>query len=564
MAGPKVKSFFWLGVSFAVSTVLLTICQAPYNCSWAAWIAWVPFMLACRPHAPSKILLPAVYLVWLIYWLANLYWLIGVTVPGYVVFCLVQACYGPVLAIAVRFVRKRGWPLTLLAPLIFVGAEAWQGVLFTGFGWYFLAHSQYRNLAMIQICELFGQLGVSVLIALVNGLMADLLLDIGQRRLKRWSNLFKPAAVGLLIGLSWLYGKVRLDESGRFLSDGPLLGVVQTNVPSHVKEISENGPAILESLFELSTPCFEAGAWMTIWPETMVLATLNPDYLFYLPPDSIAGEFDRQIRLFAKDRGYLLVGAHAARVIFSGGEPVVADQYNSAFLYEPTGQQSSIRYDKIHLVPFGEYIPFRDTLPWLYEMIRRLSPYDYDYNLTPGRRYTRFHIEKEGKRYGFGVLICYEDTDPTLCRKMVLDKKEGTKADFLVNISNDGWYVRYKDGKIRPTVELAQRMAITVFRCVENRVSVVRSVNTGISCVIDSLGRIHDNYLEGSLPRPAIERKGPDAEGWFVDRILLDLRVTFFTRYGRWLDVLLGTGLIAILAFAGINKLREKKKRNPL
>jgi len=197
-------------------------------------------------------------------------------------------------------------------------------------------------------------------------------------------------------------------------------------------------------------------------------------------------------------------------------------------------------------------------------MIRRLSPYDYDYNLTPGRRYTRFHIEKEGKRYGFGVLICYEDTDPTLCRKMVLDKKEGTKADFLVNISNDGWYVRYKDGKIRPTVELAQRMAITVFRCVENRVSVVRSVNTGISCVIDSLGRIHDNYLEGSLPRPAIERKGPDAEGWFVDRILLDLRVTFFTRYGRWLDVLLGTGLIAILAFAGINKLREKKKRNPL
>ncbi|MEJ5260895.1 MAG: apolipoprotein N-acyltransferase [Anaerohalosphaeraceae bacterium] len=558
------KSFLFTAGLPAVSAGLLTICQAPYDQAWAAWLAWVPFLLACRPPLSLKILLPAVFGIWLVYWLVNLYWLIGVTFPGYLAFCVVQACYGPVLAFAVQFVRRKQWPLTVWAPLIVVGAEAWQSVLFTGFSWYFLAHSQYRNLPMIQSCELFGQLGISVLIAAVNGLAADLLLDAACGRLRRAANCIKVVGVGLLLGLNWSYGIYQLRHSERFLSDGPLVGAVQTNIPSHIKELSENGPAILQTLLDLSEPCFEAGAWMTAWPETMVLASLNPDYLYYLPPDSTARQFDRRLRQFAHGRGYLLVGAHAVRISTAGGEPIAADQYNSAFLYEPTGQQHPSRYDKIHLVPFGEYIPFRQTLPRLYGLIHRLSPYDYDYNLTPGQKYTRFSIEKEGRRYTFGVLICYEDTDSTLCRKMVLDK-EGKKADFLVNISNDGWYVRYKDGKVYPTVEQAQRMAITVFRCIENRISILRSVNTGISCLIDSLGRIRDDFIAGSLPKEAVLRQGPRAEGWFVDRIVLDSRISFFTRWGRRLDGLLGIAFLGIVSAALADRLivigRQKGNR---
>lgn len=558
------KALLSTAALISLSAVLLTICQAPYDQAWAAWVAWVPFLLACRPEMSSKKLLPLLYAIWLLYWLFNLHWLIGVTFPGYLAFCLVQACYGPVLAFAVQYVRRKGWPLTVFAPLIVAGAEAWQSVLFTGFSWYFLAHSQYQNLSMIQSCDLFGQLGISVLIACVNGLAADLLLDARQHRLRRGPNLLKPSFVGLLLLINWLYGIYQIRRSPQFWSEGPLIGAVQTNVPSQIKEISENGPAILQSLFDLSEPCFKAGAWLVAWPETMVLASLNPDYLYYLPPESTARRFDRQIREFTQNRGWLLVGAHAVRISTSGGEPIVADQYNTAFLYEPTGQQSPARYDKIHLVPFGEYIPFRQTLPRLYGLIHRLSPYDFDYNLTAGRKYTRFSLVRDGRQYGFGVLICYEDTDATLCRKMVLGP-EGKKADFLVNLSNDGWYVRYRDGKVIPSAELAQRMAITVFRCIENRISILRSVNTGISCLIDPLGQIRNDYLAGTLPTRAVLRKGPDAQGWFVDRVILDPRLSFFTRWGRRLDEVLGIVLFGIVLAALADKLvRVRKQGKPL
>jgi apolipoprotein N-acyltransferase len=131
-----------------------------------------------------------------------------------------------------------------------------------------------------------------------------------------------------------------------------------------------------------------------------------------------------------------------------------------------------------------------------------------------------------------------------------------------VNLSNDGWYVRYKEGKIYPSVELPQRAAITVFRCVENRIAVIRSVNTGISCLIDPDGRIRNDYLAGSLPKNAMDRKGPNGEGWFVDQIPLDARITFFTRHGRWLDFLLGMGLLIIFAAALYDGFRNRAKRN--
>lgn len=543
------------------STILLTICQAPFDQSWAAWIAWVPFMLVCKPDTHLRTLLPWAYIIWLFYWLGNLYWLIEVTLPGYIAFFFVQACYGLILALCVRFVRRKRWPLTVFAPLLFVGAEAWQGVLFTGFSWYFLAHSQYRNLPLIQLCELFGQLGSSVLIAMVNGLIADLWLDAAARTLRRRANLIKPAIVGLLLIGALTYGHRQLTHADQYRSNGPLIGVVQTNVPSHIKEISENGPAIMQTLLGLSTACFDAGAAMTVWPETIVLAALNPDYLFHLPPDDPAKQYDLQIRDHSRGRGYVLTGAHALKVGLSDGQYIITDQYNSAFLYDPTGQQNTLRYDKIHRVPFGEYIPFKESAPWIYKIILGLSPYDYDYNLTAGRKYTRFEIKNDGRRFGFGTMICYEDTDPAVCRRMVFNDKQTQKADFLVNLSNDGWYVRYKDGTVYPTVELPQRAAITVFRCVENRISVIRSVNTGISCLIDPDGRIQNDYLAGNLPKNVMDRKGRNGEGWFVDRILLDSRITFFTRHGRWLDFLLGMGLLAILLIALYDCFRNRTKR---
>ena len=186
----------------------------------------------------------------------------------------------------------------------------------------------------------------------------------------------------------------------------------------------------------------------------------------------------------------------------------------------------------------------------------KLSPYDYDYHLTHGREYTVFEMTDEGRTYGFGVLICYEDTDPKVTRKMVVGEDGAKRADWLVNISNDGWYVRFKAGKVLPSVELSQRMAISVFRAIENRISIVRSVNTGISCLIDSAGRIQDGFMAGDLPTRAMQRQG--VAGWFVDRINTDKRITFFSKYGQWLDFSCATVWVVVIILTLSRMVKER------
>jgi apolipoprotein N-acyltransferase len=541
-----------------LSAVLLTLMQAPHDLSLLAWFAWVPFILAGSPVIPLRRLLLTAYAVGAVYWFGNLYWLYLVTWPGYIVFSLVFALYWPMLAFGVRFARDKGWPLFAVAPLLFAGAEAWQGWLFTGFHWYFLAHSQYASLPLIQIADVFGTLGVSAVLAAGNGLIAQLILS--RRNLWTLKNLAGTAVTFALVTFTLVYGQYRLVQTPSFQTECPLVGSVQPNVPSNVKEEISNGPKILDDLIEAGRQCIEAGAVMVAWPETMVLATMNPGYTDYLRPDADALKYHEQILHHSRtDKAYILFGAHAADVGVVDGRLEVVNQYNSAYLYRPDGTADTNRYDKIHLVPFGEYIPLRKSLPWVYKAILSLSPYDYDYNLTAGTQHTIFTIRAQEKDWNFGVLICYEDTDPTVTRRHTVDRQGHKRADWLVNLSNDGWYVRYKDKKVLPTVELAQRTAISVFRSVENRVSIIRSVNTGISCLIEPNGRIRDTFMAGTLPSAAMERQG--VAGWFVDHIPIDSRVTVFSRLGRWFDLILGTGLAIILGRGLWETVRKPKIR---
>jgi apolipoprotein N-acyltransferase len=543
---------------FVLSAVLLTLSWEPIGWWPLAWVAWVPFMLVCGERLSTRRLLGTAYLAGLAYWVWSLHWLYIVTLPGYLMFSLFLAGYWPVLAYCVRFARRKGWPLFVGAPVLFVGAEALQGYLFTGFSWFFLAHSQFALLPLIQICDIFGALGVSVLVAMVNGLAADWVLGIGpcERRIGRltsprfyWPRLVSTVIGVVLIGGSLWYGHFRLSQTPADLTEGPLVGSVQPNVPANVKEEIDNGPKILAEMIASSQACVDAGANVVVWPETMVLAVMNPEYMLANYSGSAqATQFHQQILAFCKDRCFVLLGAPALGFGNADGRYGITDQYNSAFLYRPDGTADPKRYDKIHLVPFGEYIPFKTSAPWIYRMILFLSPYDYDYNLTSGTEYTLFEVDAEEREWRFGVLICYEDTDPTVTRRHVLDENGNKRCDWLVNISNDGWYVRYKDPKVLPMGELSQRTAISAFRCVENRISIIRSVNTGISCLIEPTGRIRDGYHAGNLPEAAMDRQGVD--GWFVDRIPLDSRVTFFSRHGRWLDVLLGTLFILNIGYS--------------
>jgi len=218
----------------------------------------------------------------------------------------------------------------------------------------------------------------------------------------------------------------------------------------------------------------------------------------------------------------------------------MAERFNSAFMYKRNGDKAKEVYNKIHLVPFGEVLPLRKSLSWFYELLMKIKfiPYNFDYSLNYGSEYTVFEMtgteESQAQDYKFGVMICYEDTVPEIGRRFALDENGHKRLDWLVNISNDGWFVRFKDEEVIPSAELAQHAAVCAFRAVENRLAVLRSVNTGISCLIDSAGRIRNGFIAGDLPVAAKNRTG--MAGWFVERIPIDNRSSIFSKYGEWLD----------------------------
>jgi apolipoprotein N-acyltransferase len=273
----------------------------------------------------------------------------------------------------------------------------------------------------------------------------------------------------------------------------------------------------------------------------MVQATLNPEVLKVMDPNRDDNLFDQRLRRHAEDSAYLLVGAYGGTLALNKDmELDYGQKFNSAFMYKRDGEKAKEVYNKIHLVPFGEVLPFRKSLSWFYELLMKIKfiPYNFDYSLDYGSEYTVFEMtgseNKQAQAYKFGVMICYEGTVPEISRRFALDELDRKRIDWLVNISNDGWFVRFRDEQVLPSTELTQHAAVCAFRAVENRLAILRSVNTGISCLIDSTGRIRNGYIAGSLPVEAKARTG--MPGWFIDRIPIDSRATFFSKYGEWLD----------------------------
>ncbi len=193
------------------------------------------------------------------------------------------------------------------------------------------------------------------------------------------------------------------------------------------------------------------------------------------------------------------------------GYLIAADRRNAAFFFDRTGTLSDQRQDKIHLVPFGEYIPFQ-SIPPIYNLFVRLGPHYYaDYVLTRGQGTTVFSLEpgSAGASVRFIVPICFEDIVPSMVSRMLF--AQGTKrADFLVNITNDGWF---RAG------QMPQHLQAALFRSIENRVPTARSVNTGVSGFVDSVGRVGTTIPAGT-------------EGFAVAQLVLDRRVAPYTRLG--------------------------------
>jgi apolipoprotein N-acyltransferase len=452
-------------------------------------------------------------------------------------------------------------PLVVAAPILIVGIENAQGLFLGGFYWNHLSHSQYANIEITQIADIFGAAGVSFLVAMVNGAIAELFI---VRRL-----LFivcRLAIVCVVVAGTLIYGHWRIEQASKYITNGPMVAAVQTNVPQSVKQSFAAEEQMLDVLVGQSRQCIKSGAKLIVWPETMVQAILDPQVLGLLDESHQYQVFNKMISNLSRQGVYILAGAY-------GGSPRIeenfdirmAEKYNTAFFYTPDGNQSPEKYYKIHLVPFGEYLPFVN-IPLIHNLFLKMTPYDFDYTLNAGTKYTVFNMkpaEANAPAYKFSVMICYEDAVAGMARRFALDKNGGKRIDWLLNISNDGWFVRFKNDNVITSTELSQHNAVCTFRAIENRLAVVRSVNTGISCMIDSLGRIRDGYRAGNLPQKAMDRQG--VEGWFADIIPIDSRTTFFSKYGQWLDLTcqacLGILIIAQLVERFVIKQKNKGKK---
>ena len=537
VSGPPYPSSVVCLLMFVASAAMLTVIQAPINLALLAWVAYVPFIIACSPKAGTRQLIYVTFIISLLYWLGNLYWVAPITIIGWIAMCLYLAVLWPLLALCLRYCRKKKVPLFLASAVLIVGVEQMQGLFLGGFYWRFLAHSQYQNITIIQIADIFGAGGVSFLVAMVNGLLAELIIAACEKKILRPVQFLKVFIVIAAITASFFYGRWRISQESECIRPGPVAASLQSNVPQSVKRTFESSDVLFNDLMAQSNAAAAAGAWLIVWPETMVQAILDRDTWPFLESTDEYRAFDKQLMDHAKNTAYILVGAYGAKIELHNSEYYL-EKYNSAFLYGPDGRLAPEKYDKIHLVPFSEALPFRKSIPWLYNFLMKFTPYNYDYSLDYGSKYTVFNMTGDPNReipdYKFSVMICYEGTIPYIAREFALDENGKKQIDWIVNISNDGWFVRFKDDKVIPSTELPQHAAICAFRAVENRLAVLRSVNTGISCLIDSYGRIRNGFSAGTLPSEAMDRMG--VSGWFIDTIPIDTRTAFFSKYGQWLN----------------------------
>jgi apolipoprotein N-acyltransferase len=453
----------------ALSGVLLALSLPSYDLWPLAWFGLAPFLLAIRGRTPREAFRIA-WSGWFVFSLLVLYW-IAPTISNFtsvpvalaavilLLLCAVSAVYVAVFAALLEFLAAAGISRVVAAPVLWVAVD-WVRTFFpAAFPWAFLGYSQYSVLPVIQIADLGAIYAVTALIVFVNAALVEMWID-GPRR-----HAGLAIATAMLVALDLGYGFVRLRAVGAEKAIGRLpVGIAQGNIPQAEKWDPDNQNATLLSYMKLSERAAEQGARVIVWPEAAVPFFLRNDPRSY------------ELMRFSNETGaWLLVGAPGWEK--RGGDTPL--QYNQAWLIGPAGATRG-PYDKIMLVPFGEYVPFAGMFGWVRAAVETVGEF--------GRGTAELVLDgpavvdgegPEPRPVRLGPLICYEGIFPDLVRRFV-----AAGADVLVNISNDAWYGR--------TSAPYQHLAMAAVRAVENRVPLVRSTNTGISAVVDPTGRIHD------------------------------------------------------------------------
>ena len=378
--------------------------------------------------------------------------------PILFLFSTYLAIYPALFAAAFAFVAARPVACLLLPPAVWAALEYLRAFMLSGFPWELLGYSQYRQLKLIQIADITGTYGISFVIVLTNVVVFLTLAALPRMHKPETapSKKLRLAAAGLLVPLLALflgYGQWRLARIDRMSAEAPAktISVLQGNIDQSIKWDPGNQVATLKKYFRLSEKVLAQKPDLIIWPETAAPFYFgNNPRLTRMVQQNVAKLGVHQLI------GFPLVAQHSDRLSF----------YNSAYLLNPDGTVAG-RYDKAHLVPFGEYVPFKKWLPFLGKIVEQVGDFQSG---NPGAT-----ISWETEQ--LGILICYELIFADLSRAQAQNR-----ATLLVSITNDAWYGH--------SSAPYQHFSMAVLRAVETRRTLVRAANTGISGFIGPGGRI--------------------------------------------------------------------------
>ncbi len=476
-------------VMSAFSGLVLVFSFAPYDLYGLAWVALVPFFLAIE-GMPAGRAARAGFIMGMFYFFGTTYWIYhsmrdygGMSLLASLVIVIALAAYlslytSAFAALYAAKIRHTKLPALLVAPVLWVSLEYLRSYFLTGFPWSTLGYSQWNFLRIIQIADITGVYGISFLIVAVNAAVADFfLIRRRTRRMPLYPVSYAVAGyvcLAALLAASFLYGGYRLAQTR---PGHPLkVTVVQGDINQGHKWDSRYEDHVFDTYKQLTMGAIDQTPNLIVWPESslpVVFSNQQPDV-----KELEAIENTSHIPL--------LIGAVRQR---SSGNFA-----NSAFLIS-RGRPTYI-YDKIHLVPFGEYVPLKKVLFF----VNKLS--DAIGNFQPGRYYTQGGIGQDR----FATLICYEMAFPGLVRKFFVNG-----GDFMVTITDDAWFGR--------STGPYQNWSMAALRAVENRKPVIRAANSGISGFFTSSGQV-------------IKRTGLFERKTLTATIKTDSTLTFYTRFG--------------------------------